>query len=101
MWAGAPTTWWLSAIPLLVNLVFIVTPVVIVSMAASPADGPRGMEFLLSPNRLNLAVSRGQWCAVVVRSPALTDYLPATPEALQVLGRFTRLCRRGRPAGLP
>jgi uncharacterized protein len=76
-------------------------PVVIVSMAASAADGPRGMEFLLSPNRLNVAVSRGQWCAVVVRSPALTDYLPATPEALQVLGRFTRLCRRGRPAGLP
>jgi uncharacterized protein len=38
---------------------------------------------------------------VVVRSPALTDYLPATPEALQVLGRFTRLCRRGRTAGLP
>ncbi|MFI7583700.1 TM0106 family RecB-like putative nuclease [Kocuria sp. M1N1S27] len=76
-------------------------PVVIVSMAASTADGPRGMEFLLSPNRLNVAVSRGQWCAVVVRSPALTDYLPATPEALQVLGRFTRLCRRGLPAGLP
>ncbi len=76
-------------------------PVVIVSMAASAADGPRGMEFLLSPHRLNVAVSRGQWCAVLVRSPDLTDYLPATPEALQVLGRFTRLCRHGRSAGLP
>ncbi|GGG60748.1 hypothetical protein GCM10011374_24540 [Kocuria dechangensis] len=74
-------------------------PVVIVSMAASAAEGPRGMEFLLMPNRLNVAVSRGQWCAVVVRSPALTDYLPTTPEGLQVLGRFTRLCRHGEPAG--
>jgi uncharacterized protein len=76
-------------------------PVVIVSMAASAPEGPRGMEFLLMPNRLNVAVSRGQWCAVLVRSPALTDYLPATPEGLQVLGRFTRLCRRGEPAGTP
>ncbi|GEO95321.1 TM0106 family RecB-like putative nuclease [Kocuria turfanensis] len=76
-------------------------PVVIVSMAASSAEGHRGMEFLLSPHRLNVAVSRGQWCAVLVRSPALTDYLPATPEGLQLLGRFTRLCRRGAGPGSP
>jgi uncharacterized protein len=67
-------------------------PVVIVSMAASSsADVPRGMEFLLSRNRVNVAVSRGQWAAIVVRSPYLTDYLPTTPAALAELGAFIRL----------
>jgi len=67
-------------------------PVVIVSMAASSsADVPRGMEFLLSRNRVNVAVSRGQWAAIVVRSPHLTDYLPGTPAALAELGAFIRL----------
>ncbi len=70
-------------------------PVVIVSLAAStPEDVPRGMEFLLSRNRVNVAVSRGQWCAVVVRSPALTDYLPNRPERLEELGAFLGLDRR-------
>ncbi|WP_066460788.1 TM0106 family RecB-like putative nuclease [Sanguibacter suarezii] len=67
--------------------------VVIVSMAASAAgDVPRGMSFLLSRNRVNVAVSRGQWAAIVVRSPALTDFLPSTPAALAELGAFIGLC---------
>ncbi|MBC7632464.1 ATP-binding protein, partial [Aeromicrobium sp.] len=58
-------------------------PVVIVSMTASSAeDVPRGMEFLLNRNRLNVAISRGQWTAYVVRSTSLTDFLPATPSGL-------------------
>jgi uncharacterized protein len=68
-------------------------PVVILSMTASaPADVPRGMDFLLSRNRINVAVSRGQWCAIVVRSPRLTDYLPADPAGLARLGAFLTLC---------
>ena len=64
----------------------------IVSMAASSAaDVPRGMGFLLSRNRVNVAVSRAQWAAIVVRSPLLTDYLPATPEQLAELGAFLGL----------
>lgn len=67
-------------------------PVVLVSLAAStPEDVPRGMEFLLSRNRLNVALSRGKWAAVLVRSPRLTDYLPATPAQLAELGAFLRL----------
>ncbi|BCW39544.1 nuclease [Arthrobacter sp. StoSoilB3] len=70
-------------------------PVVIVSMAASAAgEVPRGMEFLLSRNRINVAVSRGQWRAVVVRSPELTNYLPTHPEGLENLGGFVGLCQR-------
>ncbi|MFH5880195.1 TM0106 family RecB-like putative nuclease [Arthrobacter sp. NA-172] len=70
-------------------------PVVIVSMAASAAaEVPRGMEFLLSRNRINVAVSRGQWRAVVVRSPELTNYLPTQPEGLEQLGGFLGLCQQ-------
>ncbi|WP_284986007.1 bifunctional RecB family nuclease/DEAD/DEAH box helicase [Arthrobacter sp. fls2-241-R2A-172] len=70
-------------------------PVVIVSMAASAAaEVPRGMEFLLLRNRINVAVSRGKWRAVVVRSPELTNYLPTHPEGLENLGGFVALCQR-------
>lgn len=69
--------------------------VVIVSMACSAvAEAPRGMDFLLSRNRINVAVSRGQWRAVVVRAPELTNYLPAHPEGLEQLGGFIGLCQR-------
>ncbi|MEZ2389334.1 TM0106 family RecB-like putative nuclease [bacterium RCC_150] len=69
-------------------------PLVIVSMAASAAaEVPRGMDFLLSRNRINVAISRGQWRAVVVRSPELTNYLPTHPEGLENLGGFVALCR--------
>ncbi|SDE39078.1 TM0106 family RecB-like putative nuclease [Rhodococcus tukisamuensis] len=66
--------------------------VVFVSMTASSIDEvPRGMGFLLSRNRLNVAVSRGKWRAVIVRSPALIQYLPGTPAGLSELGAFMRL----------
>ncbi|MGP4032932.1 TM0106 family RecB-like putative nuclease [Pseudarthrobacter sp. 1C304] len=69
--------------------------VVIVSMACSAvAEAPRGMEFLLSRNRINVAVSRGQWRAVVIRAPELTNYLPVHPEGLEQLGGFIGLCQR-------
>ena len=61
-------------------------------MCASSADEvPRGMEFLLNRNRLNVAVSRAQWCAIIVRSARLTDYLPTRPETLAELGAFIGL----------
>ncbi|HEX4905269.1 MAG TPA: TM0106 family RecB-like putative nuclease [Acidimicrobiales bacterium] len=49
-------------------------PVVIFTMAtSSPDDLPRGLDFLLSLNRLNVAISRAQALAVLVFSPALLD----------------------------
>lgn len=72
-------------------------PVAILTLAAStPDDVSRGMGFLLSRNRINVAVSRAQWHAVVVSSPRLTDYLPGDLEAdgvrrLMELGGFLRL----------
>lgn len=67
-------------------------PVVFISMTASSIDDvPRGISFLLNRNRLNVAVSRAQYASVVVRSAALTDYLPSTPDGLVELGAFLTL----------
>ncbi|SER27707.1 TM0106 family RecB-like putative nuclease [Actinokineospora terrae] len=47
-------------------------PVVIATMtSSSAADLPRGLDFLLSRNRLNVALSRAQTLAVLVCSPHL------------------------------
>jgi len=67
-------------------------PVVFISMTASSADVvPRGISFLLNRNRLNVAVSRAQYAAVIVRSRSLTEYLPSTPAGLLDLGAFLAL----------
>lgn len=69
-------------------------PVVIVSMATSSGeDLPRGIDFLLSPNRINVAISRGQWSAYVVHSPALREVAPSSVDGLGSLGAFLGLIR--------
>jgi uncharacterized protein len=74
-------------------------PVVFVSMTASSADDvPRGISFLLNRNRLNVAVSRAKYAAVIVRSALLTEYLPSTPQGLIDLGAFLALASCDRPA---
>ena len=66
--------------------------IAIVSMTASSHDEiPRGMDFLLNRNRVNVAVSRAQWCAVVVRSEALSAFMPSTADGVLELGAFLRL----------
>lgn len=66
--------------------------VVIVSLSASSAaEVPRGVDFLLSINRLNVAISRGQWLAYLVHSPALRAHLPPTPHGVARLSAFLRL----------
>jgi uncharacterized protein len=69
--------------------------VVIVSMTASSAeDVPRGIEFLYSRNRLNVAVSRAKVLSIMVASPALLSVRCHTLEQLQlanVLCRYVEL----------
>ncbi|WP_167043341.1 bifunctional RecB family nuclease/DEAD/DEAH box helicase [Salinibacterium sp. ZJ454] len=66
--------------------------VAIVSMCASSADDvPRGLEFLLMPNRLNVAISRAQWAAFLVYSPGITEYLPHNVHTLADLCAFITL----------
>lgn len=67
-------------------------PVVIVSLATSSLDEiPRGMEFLYSRNRLNVAVSRAQALAIVVASPALLSVRCNTVEQLRLANGLCRL----------
>ncbi|MBS0023135.1 TM0106 family RecB-like putative nuclease [Microbacterium paraoxydans] len=64
----------------------------ITSLAASSGrDAPRGPEFLLLQNRLNVAISRAQVLAYLIHSPALLDDLPYTPEGVARLSAFARL----------
>src|SRR3989442_14266639 len=66
-------------------------PVVFYSMATStPEDAPRGMEFLYSRNRLNVATSRAQCLTVLVASPALFDVQCKTPRQMELANSFCR-----------
>lgn len=72
--------------------------IAIVSLAASSgADVPRGLEFLLLPNRLTVAISRAKWAAYLVYSPALAASLPASLTGLERLSGFLRLLERSSP----
>lgn len=72
-------------------------PVVICSMTASSIeDIPRGMEFLLSRNRLNVAVSRAQALAIMIGSPKLLTVKCRSVEQLRLANG---LCRYVEMAG--
>jgi uncharacterized protein len=81
-------------------------PISIYAMASSsPEEAPRGMEFLYSLNRLNVATSRARCVAVVVASPALVRVACQTPRQMQLANALCRLVemaderpKRGRGA---
>ena len=61
-------------------------PAVIVSLATSSGeDLPRGVEFLLNRNRLNVAISRAQSLAVIVASPRLMQISCSTVEQMELV----------------
>ena len=65
---------------------------VVVSMSASSIeDSPRGAEFLLDPNRLNVAVSRAQCLSIVVGSPAIMAARCGTVEQMKLVNLFCHL----------
>jgi superfamily I DNA and/or RNA helicase len=66
-------------------------PIVIYSMTtASYADAPRGMEFLYSPNRLNVATSRAKCICILVASPSVFEAQCRTPRQMQLANAFCR-----------
>ncbi|GAB4588552.1 bifunctional RecB family nuclease/DEAD/DEAH box helicase [Nocardia sp. IFM 10818] len=68
--------------------------VVLVSMTTSaPEDAPHGIGTLLSRHWLTSAISRAMWAAVIVRSPLLTEYLPATMAEVSDLAAVLQLDR--------
>jgi predicted RecB family nuclease len=66
-------------------------PIVIYSMTTSThADAPRGMNFLYSLNRLNVATSRARAVSILVCSPALFEPECRTPEQMKMANAFCR-----------
>ena len=67
-------------------------PVVIYSMTSSSAeDAPRGMDFLYSANRLNVATSRAMCLVVVVGTAALFGPECKSPKQMRMANAFCRL----------
>lgn len=67
-------------------------PVVIVSLCSSTLEeAPRGASFLLSPNRLNVAVSRAQALAIVVGCPDLLDVRCRSVEEMRLVNLLCHL----------
>lgn len=66
-------------------------PIVIYSMTTSSyADAPRGMEFLYSLNRLNVATSRARCVCILVASPSVFEARCRTPRQMQLANAFCR-----------
>jgi uncharacterized protein len=85
-------------------------PVSLYSMTtSSPELAPRGMDFLYSRNRLNVATSRARCVTVVVASPDLLRVRARTPEQMRLANAFCRFAemaeeatvRSGVPDGEP
>lgn len=79
-------------------------PVAIYSMATSShADAPRGMEFLYSLNRLNVATSRARCLSILVCSPEVFEAECRNPRQIQLANAFCRYLElseefsKGRP----
>ena len=74
-------------------------PISLYSMTTStPELAPRGMSFLYSRNRLNVATSRARCLAVVVASPELLRVRARTPAQMRLANA---LCRFAELAGEP
>lgn len=66
-------------------------PVVIYSMASSTVqEAPRGINFLFSPNRLNVATSRAKCICILVASPILFE---AECNSIEQMRWTNALCR--------
>jgi uncharacterized protein len=67
-------------------------------MATSSAEeAPRGLEFLYSRNRLNVATSRARCVAIVVASPDLVRVQCHTPRQMSLANALCRLVELAPP----
>ena len=77
-------------------------PIVIYSMTtSSPEDAPRGMEFLYSLNRLNVATSRAKAMAIIVGSPQLLEPECHTPRQTQLANALCLFAEMATATGIP
>jgi uncharacterized protein len=69
--------------------------------SSSGEDVPRGLDFLFSRNRLNVAVSRAKCLAYVVASPRLLETSCRTVEQMRLVNalcRFVEVAEAQDPA---
>ncbi|AMS40144.1 TM0106 family RecB-like putative nuclease [Aminobacter aminovorans] len=72
-------------------------PIAIYSLASSShVDAPRGMEFLYSLNRLNVATSRARCLSFLVCSPILLEAECRNPRQMQLANSFCRFVEMAR-----
>jgi predicted RecB family nuclease len=77
-------------------------PVVFYAMTCSSGeDVPRGLDFLFSRNRMNVAVSRAQCLAVMVVGERLLDADCRSLEALELVDGACRFAEMATPVALP
>jgi uncharacterized protein len=57
---------------------------------STPEEAPRGMEFLYSRNRLNVATSRARCVAIVIASPELVRVQCRTPRQMRLANALCR-----------
>ena len=71
-------------------------PIVFVSMCASSAsESPRGIDFLFSKNRLNVAISRAQSLVIVVGSPNLATTPVNNLRQMELVNFYAEIIRQG------
>jgi predicted RecB family nuclease len=71
-------------------------PIVFVSMCASDAsESPRGIDFLFSKNRLNVAISRAQALVIVVGSPSLATTPVSNLRQMELVNFYSEIVRCG------
>jgi superfamily I DNA and/or RNA helicase len=66
---------------------------VVLSMCSSDGVGGRGLEFLLSENRMNVAISRGKCLAIVVGNPDICKTKVSSIEAIKLLNMYCKLIK--------
>jgi len=67
-------------------------PIVFISMCSSTGDiSPRGLEFLLNKNRINVAISRAKCLAIIVGSSALAESRANSIEKVKLLNLFCKI----------
>jgi uncharacterized protein len=77
-------------------------PVVFYALTCSTGeDVPRGLDFLFSRNRMNVAISRAQCIAIVVHAPRLLDADCRTLEQMALVDGACRLVELAEPIALP